>query len=777
MPKRSISSRRSSAIDPYANVQGGSRGTALRVSQLEENKAIAQQDIQLKKASDELQKSYEEEKKLADYNLESLDDDTRREVEDKIVEAGGTVDTKGFLPKGFDVKEGEYRPSVNVGEVPEGVNKEALETTLNVMTDLAMGSNPVTGIPWSVLTLAESAKKVEEDPSAENIGWVIADSFFTVLSAVGLGGVGSAVKSASRTAAISAAKAAARAAKVAARAAAVTKIATIKTAKLAAQTVTNKAKQVYQNVVNQRRGIAQFANEARPPPVTAAPRAGMNYAGDVRKLARVKGSERSGVKMRRYEQRPVTADTVQSVKQPNAIDTTRPTMMSDYNAQRGTNIDSQFFAQRGPPPMKPLALRPKPRIQLAPIDQGAGVMDDVSRARQLLQQNASGKTFSEFNAQRGTKSLRSMDALELAEAPAGRGKRGYGQLSNEISPDDIAVSVPRQQSVLSGVKRGGAIAKRKFQFALDDIGEIMRRTPQGFVQQADEIAEPVSKRVRGMNKLQNDSVTAGADLQDPYALTKKNFDNYQRNKNLFNAMQDVGDSVYNEMNRAGFIKEDEYSDSQANGQVADDVPIPGKVLARAADAAYSPDEGASNLSGFTIMKKTPTLIFYRDQANPNRFLISIRGTADKADVQADMFISLNMLKNSDRFQRDLADLQAFQRQFSPRKYEYLGVGHSLGGAILDQFLKNGMIGAGASFNAAVQPGDIRSNIRNTRMYEDNDPLYGLMGRYTPNPKVLKHKKTFSEYVAMLPGIPGGVVTKAASYAYNKYSSHKLDNFL
>jgi hypothetical protein len=125
----------------------------------------------------------------------------------------------------------------------------------------------------------------------------------------------------------------------------------------------------------------------------------------------------------------------------------------------------------------------------------------------------------------------------------------------------------------------------------------------------------------------------------------------------------------------------------------------------------------------------------------------------------------------------LADLQAFQRQFSPRKYEYLGVGHSLGGAILDQFLKNGMIDAGASFNAAVQPGDIRSNIRNTRMYESNDPLYGLMGRYTPNPKVLKHKKTFTEYVASLPGVPGAVVAKAASYAYNKYSSHKLDNFL
>ena len=55
-------SRTSRAIDPYANVQGGSRGTALRVAQLEETKAIAQQDADIKRSADELQKAYDQTK-------------------------------------------------------------------------------------------------------------------------------------------------------------------------------------------------------------------------------------------------------------------------------------------------------------------------------------------------------------------------------------------------------------------------------------------------------------------------------------------------------------------------------------------------------------------------------------------------------------------------------------------------------------------------------------------------------------------------------------------
>jgi len=197
------------------------------------------------------------------------------------------------------------------------------------------------------------------------------------------------------------------------------------------------------------------------------------------------------------------------------------------------------------------------------------------------------------------------------------------------------------------------------------------------------------------------------------------------------------------------------------------------ILQQMAKASYSPNP-PSAIAGFNLVRSTPTLKFYKEgKGEKGRdIVIAIRGTnpTDTTDLKADAMIALNQLQSSARFQKDLRDLKDFQKQYPPSSYQYYGVGHSLGGAILDAFLKLGLIRNGVSYNPAVQPLDIRSNIANQRIYQKGDPLYETMGRFTPNVEVRDKKKTpglFEKVISYVPFV---------GTAYTAYANHALDNF-
>jgi hypothetical protein len=197
------------------------------------------------------------------------------------------------------------------------------------------------------------------------------------------------------------------------------------------------------------------------------------------------------------------------------------------------------------------------------------------------------------------------------------------------------------------------------------------------------------------------------------------------------------------------------------------------ILQQMAKASYSPNP-PSSIAGFNLVRSTPTLKFYKEgKGEKGRdIVIAIRGTnpTDTTDLKADAMIAINQLQSSARFQKDVRDLKDFQNQYPPSSYQYYGVGHSLGGAILDAFLKLGLIRNGVSYNPAVQPLDIRSNIANQRIYQKGDPLYETIGRFTPGVEVRDKKKVpglFDKVISYVPFV-GSV--------YDAYTNHALDNF-
>ena len=114
------------------------------------------------------------------------------------------------------------------------------------------------------------------------------------------------------------------------------------------------------------------------------------------------------------------------------------------------------------------------------------------------------------------------------------------------------------------------------------------------------------------------------------------------------------------------------------------------ILWRIAKASYSANP-EQTIDVLTLVSDTPTLKFYKD--NNNTIVVGIRGTkpTEMGDLKADGLIGLSSLAISKRYKKDLDDLVEFQKKYSPTEYDYYGVGHSLGGAILDEFIKNGYI--------------------------------------------------------------------------------------
>ena len=199
------------------------------------------------------------------------------------------------------------------------------------------------------------------------------------------------------------------------------------------------------------------------------------------------------------------------------------------------------------------------------------------------------------------------------------------------------------------------------------------------------------------------------------------------------------------------------------------MPTP-SVLQQLATQSYN-KVAAPNVAGLQLVAATPTLKFYKHPVE-NTIVVAIRGTepSDPQDVKADASIAIGQLQNSQRFQQDLLTLRQYQQQYPPSQFDYYGVGHSLGGAILDLFLKMGLLKQGISYNPAIQPGGFQAAIPNKRIYNEEDPLYKLMGRHAVNTEVRAPRKK-SWWEKVVEKVP------YAGKAYNLYKAHQLDNFV
>jgi len=214
-------------------------------------------------------------------------------------------------------------------------------------------------------------------------------------------------------------------------------------------------------------------------------------------------------------------------------------------------------------------------------------------------------------------------------------------------------------------------------------------------------------------------------------------------------------------------------------------PLPQlSILQQIAKAAYSTSP-PQQIGPFRLRSSTPTLKFYvlpdEDQRFTDTIVVGIRGTntSDKQDLWADTQLALGKLEQTPRWTKDLADFKSFMSRIrDPDSVDIYGVGHSLGGAVLDMFLKKGLIQQGVSYNPAISLGDAQKDIPNRRIYQDGDPLLAIMGRSARNVEV-RPKKVKEQSVGrrianvasyFIPYV--GLVTKGM----DTLDAHALDNF-
>jgi hypothetical protein len=137
-------------------------------------------------------------------------------------------------------------------------------------------------------------------------------------------------------------------------------------------------------------------------------------------------------------------------------------------------------------------------------------------------------------------------------------------------------------------------------------------------------------------------------------------------------------------------------------------------------------EGKEDLPGYKYIACNGNVGVYQKKGAR---LFAIRGmrVSDSADRSAVLSLITNDLKDSARYRKDKEFIQ---------KHRVLGVkqimvGHSLGGAIVDQLIDDGVTNRGLSFNPAMQPKDIFKTA-NRRLYNKDDFLYLLVGKYSGN---------------------------------------------
>lgn len=206
------------------------------------------------------------------------------------------------------------------------------------------------------------------------------------------------------------------------------------------------------------------------------------------------------------------------------------------------------------------------------------------------------------------------------------------------------------------------------------------------------------------------------------------------------------------------------------------------------------DDFKPNVPGWVDVFKTPTLHIFKPLTDGGDvFVVAIRGTADFTDFKAWLPTVWNGLEGTNRWTKDYNDLTQFQETYPPSKYTYYGVAHSLGGEILDQFIKKGMIQSGISYNPAIQTSDISDADlakKNYRIYASGDPLYKLMGKWNhpsevrPSPTswydmfkpfILDAYSGYKQHILANPLFVGGAVPtdealyeKAKSIVYPRY---------
>lgn len=190
-------------------------------------------------------------------------------------------------------------------------------------------------------------------------------------------------------------------------------------------------------------------------------------------------------------------------------------------------------------------------------------------------------------------------------------------------------------------------------------------------------------------------------------------------------------------------------------------------------AAYMTSNGKEpphQIGDCVFVAATPYDVLYRLPSGNH--VVGVRGTVltDVGDLEADLLrIVPSNLSHSPRYAKD-RDTVVQWKQAHPSAF-YYATGHSLGGAICDELIKARLVSKAYTFNPAVQTTDFLTNLPNTRVYSDKDPLYILMGQFTRGSHVIKTKDNVTGLMKEL----DMMTRKSVDLFIKKHSSGLLGN--
>lgn len=157
------------------------------------------------------------------------------------------------------------------------------------------------------------------------------------------------------------------------------------------------------------------------------------------------------------------------------------------------------------------------------------------------------------------------------------------------------------------------------------------------------------------------------------------------------------------------------------------------------------------LKGFTCLKKYNNIHFYQNIKNPKLILVGIKETdfTSAYDIYT-IVIRTAMFRGSvtklKRYNECIKNIVDFQKKYPTNEYYYIGTGVSIAGAISDLFLDSGYLHEAVTFNPIVERRFMNcSDIKNYRIYLDEDICYLACGQYACNTKIYTinpNKKTF-----------------------------------
>lgn len=153
------------------------------------------------------------------------------------------------------------------------------------------------------------------------------------------------------------------------------------------------------------------------------------------------------------------------------------------------------------------------------------------------------------------------------------------------------------------------------------------------------------------------------------------------------------------------------------------------------EKSYDYYKGSNNLEvkHYTLVAKCKSGLIYERPQTKIR-IYAFRGTQNAEDVSTFPTLVSNTFSSTKRYQTD----KAFVKEHpAPEGYRTIGGGHSLGGAVVDQLLADGLIQSGISFNPAIELNKM-NNSGNKRIYNRNDFLYKLVGQFASNTHIVNN---------------------------------------